>query len=551
MPNQTYIGWTSRDTTKKGYADLDTRFSSYNTKAEGLVGDSVADDRAALNTLVNVTMQPNGGTLDVVGVPRIASNLTIPGNVKVRFLSGAYFAPDVGITLTIAGAFDRSAAKKFGGGGLISFAGNTTIKDVYPQWWGATGDGVTADTASLLSAIAAAATMVVNVSAVGATVFLPPGMYAYSTQLVVPPGVRIAGAGRKSSFLRYTGVADFAVKLGNNAATLSYGTGMSDLGLILANTGASGVWLYGVADCDLERVYIEGVPGTVSSIGVQIDGANISAFLIGLKQVHCNHVWKGFVHTTTGTVQPTQVTAIGCTALCDNTVGSIGIDVHVVGGVGCGDGVIYIGGDVEACKIGVNLAGGGTTILGMRFENPQGTSSDVTFAATARNNQIIGGADCFTITDIAGSRTNQVIGVPKDETNIISQLNKLDATQISGGLTLVNGNQTLGTYDYRSETPSIALAASTVTAIFTGNRGSANFFSALLLVSGVNNGATAWFSDVVHVVGNTIVAVLSSQGNGAPAARTYSVAGNVLSLSMPTAQASVRVAGMAETNALP
>jgi hypothetical protein len=170
--NKTYVGWTSRDTTKKGYADLDTRFSSYNTKAEGLVADSVADDRNALNTLANVTMQPNGGQLDVVGVPRIASNITIPKNVKLRFLAGAYLAPDVGATVTILGAIAPTFDQIFGGPGTpansISFTGNRRQQGIHAVWFGVQADDATDDTAPMKAAAFA-------VQIEGQKVFLPRG----------------------------------------------------------------------------------------------------------------------------------------------------------------------------------------------------------------------------------------------------------------------------------------------------------------------------------------------------------------------------------------
>jgi hypothetical protein len=145
MALKKYLGWTSREAAQKKYADLDLRFSSYNTKAEGLVGDSVADDRLALHTLANVTMQPNGGQLDIVGIPRIASDVTIPSNVRLRFVAGAYLAPDVGVTVTINGNFDRTLEKKFGGGGAILF-GPGKVGKLRPQWWGCILDGATDDT---------------------------------------------------------------------------------------------------------------------------------------------------------------------------------------------------------------------------------------------------------------------------------------------------------------------------------------------------------------------------------------------------------------------
>lgn len=142
-----------------------------------LTGDSVADDRGALDTLVNVTMQPNGGELDIVGVPRIASNLTIPKNIQLRFRNGAYIAPDIGATVTILGTFDKKQVKKFGGGGVITLAGNHRMSATSPFWWGAVGDGVADDTNPIVSADVAAAT-------VGGTVDFPVATYKTTANLL-------------------------------------------------------------------------------------------------------------------------------------------------------------------------------------------------------------------------------------------------------------------------------------------------------------------------------------------------------------------------------
>lgn len=135
-----YAGYTDR---VKGYADLETRFSSFNTKAEGLVADSVVDDHELLDLLVNTVMQPAGGRLDVIGVPRIASNLQVPSNVRLNFVHGAYLAPDVGVTVTIDSSTKKWPLQKvFGGGGSVQFGGQAA-DNVRPEYFGALGDSAT------------------------------------------------------------------------------------------------------------------------------------------------------------------------------------------------------------------------------------------------------------------------------------------------------------------------------------------------------------------------------------------------------------------------
>lgn len=299
--------------------------------------------------------------------------------------------------------------------------------------YGATGDGLTDDTAAIQAAIAAA-------TATGGIVYFPIGSYVVSSQLVITGGVTLRGGGSgygtsNTCLILWMGTG-FCIKMGNTAGALSYGMEVSNLRIALLTTN-SGIWLYGAAHSAVRNVDIEGVVSTTASIGVQIDGANISSFFVTLDSIQCNHVFKGFVHTTTGTTQPTQVLATNCTALCDQTPLSIGIEIQSVAGVGCGDGVSYVSGNMEACATGVLLNGGSTSLIGVRFENTQGVASDVTFGLLGRNNNVIGCLNIYTLTDLASSYTNQVIACTSDSVNVISQMNRLDALTIGEDLTFL------------------------------------------------------------------------------------------------------------------
>jgi hypothetical protein len=150
-------------------------YGIYNTKAEGLACDSVTDDRALFNTLVNTTMQPNGGRLDVVGIPRLASDVTVPSNVTLQFLDGAYLAPDGGDTVQINGPVDAQLRKIFGGGGAI-LIGRGFIKELYPEWWGASNSAAAATNAAACQA--AVCTSLGTTSIAAALVVQPTLLYA-------------------------------------------------------------------------------------------------------------------------------------------------------------------------------------------------------------------------------------------------------------------------------------------------------------------------------------------------------------------------------------
>lgn len=292
--------------------------------------------------------------------------------------------------------------------------------------FGAVGDGIADDTAVIQAVITAAASA-------GGVILLPVGSYLVTTPLILSGGITLQGSGcglNSSATSRIlwpsTSSTNFCIQMGNSGSGLVQGVHVRDLS-IYASAGGHGIKLYGICQSSLRNVDIEGNPAFPTSIGVQIDGANISTFFNLMENVKCNHVLKGFVHTTSGTQPPTQNQGINCSAYCDNTTGSIGVDIQNVAGTGCGDGAIYVGGNMEQCKIGVSLNGSGTTLVGMRFENQQGVASDITLAALARNNNIMGCVNVYTLTDAASSYTNQIIATSKDQTNVISQMNKLDA----------------------------------------------------------------------------------------------------------------------------
>lgn len=299
--------------------------------------------------------------------------------------------------------------------------------------FGALGNGSTDDTSAFQAAITAA-------TANGGVIFMPVGTYVISSQLILTGGITLKGSGSGSgsgntSRILWTGTG-FCIKVGNTASSLTYGCNLSDFSIGLLTTN-SGIWTYGASKCSYRNIDIEGAVSSTASIGVQIDGANISSFFNVFDNVNCNHVFKGFVHMSSGTSYPTSQTMIGCTAFCDNTVGSMGVEIQVApSGNSCGTGVMYVNGYMESCATGVQLTAGGCTITGMHFENTQGVASDITFGTLCRNASVIGCHEVYTITNIAGSRSNQVIGTSQNESGVVSQQNTIDQLTIGGDIPL-------------------------------------------------------------------------------------------------------------------
>lgn len=111
--------------------------------------DGVVDDYSALYALINTTI--NGDDAEIWfkdGTCLIGTSITIPANVKLKFLNGGMLKPESGVVITGARArieaglyqiFDLSAS------GTTGLAGTWMTEKAYPQWFGAVGDGTTVD----------------------------------------------------------------------------------------------------------------------------------------------------------------------------------------------------------------------------------------------------------------------------------------------------------------------------------------------------------------------------------------------------------------------
>ena len=181
----------------------------------------------------------------------------------------------------------------------------------------------------------------------------------------------------------------YLVTLGNNAAVLSYGTSITDLRIEISNSAGCGVLCYGTAGAQVERLYIEGaVAASRSSIGVGIDGANISGFFNRIKDVQCNHIHVGFSIFTSGSQIPTCQYLDNCSSFGDvgTDASSQGIQVFA----NCGAGSVVTGGNMESVGQGLTIAAGAgaVTWVGIRFE--PGNTFDIVIGATPQPQIFLG-----------------------------------------------------------------------------------------------------------------------------------------------------------------
>ena len=124
----------------------------------------------------------------------VTSDLTVPQNVALRLEGSGALQVEEGKTVTISGSLDAPMQQVFHGPGRTVF-GPGRIKEVHPQWWGASGDGEADDTNAIQSAI--------DSLPEGGVVFFAAGRYA-NTGVTTRSNVTFRGAGAAASVLLFT-----------------------------------------------------------------------------------------------------------------------------------------------------------------------------------------------------------------------------------------------------------------------------------------------------------------------------------------------------------
>ena len=134
---------------------------------------------AALQAAVTDLGSASGIVVISGGIWDITANYTVPSNVSLVRDHGSELRIATGVMITINGPFESPLSKAFDlvGTGLVAF-GTGAVKEFYPQWWGAKGDGVTDDSAAIQAAINA-------VPSSGGTVFIPTGTYLINDAIYI------------------------------------------------------------------------------------------------------------------------------------------------------------------------------------------------------------------------------------------------------------------------------------------------------------------------------------------------------------------------------
>jgi len=220
---------------------------------------------------------------------------------------------------TINGSFSAALSKVFSGTGSVTF-GAVTIKEVYPQWWGAKGDGVTDDSLAVQNAFNCAFPS-------GQSLHFPSGTYLINTQVIWSTyghDVRIFGAGDRTTIIKSTNTAINGIMAFQGPSPELDGapnrlerTTIEDMGFLGTGSGigsATGLLIYGAQNTRLSNVTVSGFV-----VGIQFHNTD----LVIIENSHVNFCSVGITTLGTGYAPGTDANSFivtdSCVAHCSNT----------------------------------------------------------------------------------------------------------------------------------------------------------------------------------------------------------------------------------------
>jgi len=129
-------------------------------------------------------------TLLIPNEQAVSADKTVPSNITLQFLQGGSLNIADTKTVTINGQVEAGLYQIFSwaGTGRVVF-GAGAVLEVYPEWFGALGDGIQDDTIPFQAALTAVA------GTRNSTVYIPAGIYNITSTLTVSDKTRIVGSG--------------------------------------------------------------------------------------------------------------------------------------------------------------------------------------------------------------------------------------------------------------------------------------------------------------------------------------------------------------------
>ncbi len=150
----------------------------------GTAGDGVTDDSRAFHRALDEIAEV-GGRIVIPAGSYLIDDVTFPDDVTLAFRGGGTLVVSEGGKVRIDGAIEAGIVQIFSGKGSVT--GRIDNLHVYPQWFGARGDGETDDAEALQRAADLAA------GSMGNTLFIPDGDYLFRDDVVIRANVENRG----------------------------------------------------------------------------------------------------------------------------------------------------------------------------------------------------------------------------------------------------------------------------------------------------------------------------------------------------------------------
>jgi Pectate lyase superfamily protein len=206
--------------------------AAHATNAPSFVDAGVYQNLTAAATAIG----SKPATLSISGTMTVSENLTVPESLSLAIARGGGISIAPGKTLTIKSPFETGRYRVFQGQGTVKFEPGS-VTDVYPEWWGAIGNGTTDCTSAIQKAHDA-------IDAHRGVVSLGVGTYLIKSTISLKASMR--GVGSADNESRISTPPDFSMPA-------------------LKITGAAYRRWY------LEKLSISGTGRTPGSIGIMAD----------------------------------------------------------------------------------------------------------------------------------------------------------------------------------------------------------------------------------------------------------------------------------------
>lgn len=185
---------------------VDTSFSKRKEPAKqiwsdtGIVDAKVYGNKKYTHKTIQKAINAIGSSYKILKLSEgkwlISSDIEIPANIKLNLEKGATIDVTEGKVLTIHGLIEATVTHVFTGAGEIVFD-TDYLQTVYPQWWGAKGDGLTEDTVAVQTAIN-------SFTGKGGEIIFPDGIYVVDS-IGIKSNITAKGNGQNSILKQKSG----------------------------------------------------------------------------------------------------------------------------------------------------------------------------------------------------------------------------------------------------------------------------------------------------------------------------------------------------------